>query len=114
MRTLLLLSLVSLMASGCYYDNEEELYGPACDSSVFSYSAKIDPILQANCRTSACHGPNGENGELVTYTQVKAVVDDGSFRQAVIVERRMPDGGSLTACELELIEKWLDAGAPND
>ncbi len=114
MRALLPLSLIALLAAGCYYDNEEELYGVPCDTSTFSYTATIQPILQANCYASACHGPNGDNGELITYTQVQAVVSDGSFRQAVVVEKRMPDGGSLTACELDLIEKWLDAGALNN
>ncbi len=114
MRALLPLSFFALLATGCYYDNEEELYGAPCDLSTFSYAATIQPILQANCYASACHGPNGDNGELITYAQVQAVVNDGSFRQAVVVEKRMPDGGSLTACELDLIEKWLDAGAPND
>ncbi len=114
MRSPLALSLCCVLFIGCYYDNEEDLYGPACDSSVFGYAAKIQPILQANCYASTCHGPNGDNGELITYAQVKGVVDDGSFRDAVVVTQRMPDGGSLTACELELITKWLDAGALND
>ena len=114
MRALFPLPLFALLAAGCYYDNEEELYGVPCDTSTFSYSATIQPILQANCYASACHGPNGDNDELITYAQVQAVVNDGSFRQAVVVEKRMPDGGSLTACELDLIEKWLDAGALNN
>ena len=114
MRALLLLPAIALLAPGCYYDTEEELYGPSCDASVFTYSGVIDPIIAANCRTAACHGPNGDNGELVTYEQLRAVVDDGSFRQAVIVEKRMPDGGALTTCELTLIENWLNTGAPND
>lgn len=114
MRAPLPVLLAALILGGCYYDNEEDLYGPGCDTSVFSYSARIQPILQANCQSSSCHGPSGANGELITYAQVKAVVDDGSFRNAVIVTRAMPDGGALTNCELDLIEKWLDAGAPND
>ena len=114
MRALLSISFFVLLAAGCYYDNEEELYGAPCDASVFSYAAKIQPILQANCYASACHGLNGENGELITYAQVQAVVNDGSFRQAVVIEKRMPDGAALAACELDLIEKWLDAGALNN
>ncbi len=117
MRFPLFLSALALLLAGCYYDNEEELYGPSCDTSVFSFNDKIMPIIQENCQASSCHGAGQAdgNGELLTYANVKVFVDDnGAFRQAVIVERRMPDGGSLTSCELELIEKWLDAGAPND
>lgn len=114
MRTLLLLLALPVLCSGCYYDNEEELYGPSCDTTVYTYSGVIQPIIAANCSAPDCHGPNGANGELITYDQLRAVVDDGTFRQAVIVERRMPDNGSLTTCELALIENWLDAGAPNN
>lgn len=116
MRALFALSLSALLATGCYYDNEEELYGPACDTSVFSYSAKISPILQANCQSTACHGAGqaGNNGELITYDQIKATVDNGTFQDDLFVTKRMPKNGSLTSCELELIQKWLDAGASNN
>ena len=38
--------------TGCYYDNEEELYGgdtTACDTANMRYSVEIKQILQANC-----------------------------------------------------------------
>lgn len=116
MRVLATLSMIGLLATGCYYDNEEELYGPGCDTSVFGFSAKIMPILQANCQATACHGAGqaGNNGELLTYDQIKATVDNGTFRDDLFVTKRMPKDASLTACELDLIEKWLNAGAPND
>ena len=117
MRSLFSLALFGLLASGCYYDNEEDLYGPACDASVFSYSAKIDPILEANCRSLVCHGAtedDGGKGLLLTYAQVKVEVDDGDFRKQVITDMTMPKDGALTTCERDLIEKWLNAGAPNN
>lgn len=116
-RTTLALFALSALAVGCYYDNEEELYGPSCDSSVFSFSTKIMPIIQAKCQASSCHGAGQatENGELLNYDQVMAFVNDnGAFRHRVIEIKDMPDGSSLTPCELELITKWLDAGTPND
>ena len=117
MRALFAVPLFALLATGCYYDNEEELYGAPCDANVFTFSAKIMPIIEANCQTSNCHGAGqaGNNGELLNYDQVMLFVNDnGAFRNRVLVVKDMPDGGSLTACELDLIEKWLDAGAPND
>ena len=52
--TILILSL-----GGCYYDNEEELYGPLyaqqqCDTSNVSYSQDIAPLVQNKCLM--CHG----------------------------------------------------------
>lgn len=111
---LALVFALPMLISGCYYDNEEELYGPGCDLTDITYNTGIKPIIQANCQSSACHGTNGSNGELVTYEQLNAVVADGSFRNAVIVTKRMPDGGALSTCELDRIELWLDAGAPNN
>ena len=116
MRTLLPLFLIALLAAGCYYDNEDDLYGPACDASVFSYSAKIQPIIQANCQNSSCHGAGQAdgNGELLTYDNVMTFIQDNRLRNAVVVNKSMPKDGSLTTCERDLIEKWLNAGAPNN
>lgn len=110
----LLLAAAMLCMGGCYYDKSDELYGPQCDVSDAGFNSKIKPILDANCGGGSCHGAGGDNGELVSYDQINAIVQDGSFRDQVIVTRNMPDGGSLSSCELDLITKWLDAGAPND
>jgi hypothetical protein len=111
---LLLAVIVTLSMTGCYYDNEEYLYGPGCDYTDVTYATGVAPILQGNCQSSSCHGAGGGGGELTSYTQIKAVVDNGSFRNAVIVSKSMPLGGALSSCELGIIEKWLDAGAPNN
>lgn len=110
-----LATLALLCATGCYYDNGEELYGPQCDLTTAGFNEKILPIIQANCQNSGCHAAGSDNGQLLTYENVRLFVDDnGAFRNAVVVTRSMPQGGALSACELDLIEKWLDAGALND
>lgn len=103
-----------LFFSGCYYDNEETLYGPDCDLSNSSFEQTILPIIRSNCQAPACHGQGSENGEIVTYEQVKFLVDNGTFRDAVVVSKRMPQGGTLSRCDLDLIEQWLNAGAQNN
>lgn len=103
-----------LAISGCYYDNEETLYGPGCDQSNSAFEQTILPIIRSNCQAPACHGQGSENGEIVTYDQVKFLVDNGTFRNAVVVSKRMPQGGALSSCDLDLIEQWLTAGAQNN
>jgi hypothetical protein len=116
MRAILCLSSFALLATGCYYDNEEELYGAPCDATVSTFSGEILPIIQANCQASTCHGAGQAdgNGELLNYEDVQIFMEDGKFRTALLVTKEMPQDGSLTSCELDLIEKWLDAGALND
>ena len=43
-------------------------------------------------------------------------VDDGSFADRLFVQRDMPPAGNtqLRACDLEKIQVWLNAGAPNN
>lgn len=111
----LLLSLIgAALLGGCYYDTSEELYGPSCDLTAVKYSTTIKPIIDANCAGSSCHGVGGSQGELVTYEQLQATVADGVLRDAVVISRRMPDGGALSECEVDQIDLWLSNGAPND
>ena len=112
MRALLALSFIAFLATGCYYDNEEDLYGAPCDASVFTFSGQILPIIQANCQASNCHGAGQSlgNGELLDYQDVQVFVQDDKLRSAVAT-KYMPKDGSLSSCEIDLIEKWIAAGA---
>jgi hypothetical protein len=103
-----------VMLSGCYYDNEEYLYGAGCTTADLTYSTGVKAILELNCSGSACHGQGGDNGELITYEQVKAKADDGRLRGVLLTSKSMPPSGSLSSCELEVVRQWLDAGAPNN
>ena len=106
--------------SSCYYDNKEELY-PAvtsCDSSAVTYTGKVLPIIVANCY--ACHG-NGStlgNVNLDGHANLKVVSDNGKL--AGVIEHQggfspMPQGGNkLDPCDIQVIEKWISDGAPNN
>ena len=116
----LLLCVIGVVASGCYYDNEEDLYenyysNNKCDTTDVSFSDFIMPLVDGNCATTGCHVAGGAgNGILMNYQNVKAKVDNGSFRERVIVQQNMPPNEPLTECQLNKIESWLDAGAPNN
>jgi hypothetical protein len=107
--------LFILASTSCVFNSEEELYGPEPEPPVeVSYSTDISPIIQMSCATTACHTQGGfANGNFDDYAGVKAKVDNGSFRQRVLVDKDMPLGGSLSDEELAILEAWLDNGAPN-
>lgn len=114
-RTILLLS-TALLLGGCYYDNEEELYPSTfCDVANVTWSGTIKPIVDATCATPGCHVAGGTGpGDFTTYAGVKAKVDDGSFRNQVLVSQAMPPTGPLNDCSLQQINVWLNADAPEN
>ena len=110
--------LITASLTGCYYDKEEELYPMSqqeCDTTNISYSTDIEPIIANNCATSGCHqaGGNG-NGIFTNYAGLKAKVDNGSLHNRVVVVRDMPPNSSLPECQVDKIDAWINAGAPNN
>lgn len=119
-KSLLIVVLILIVASfsGCYYDNEEELYPGTmlnCDTLTnITYTNSIKAITQSNCAISGCHtGVNPTGGlHLDTYIQVKAVADNGKLGDRVLIQRDMPPTGPLNACDMESIQVWINNGAP--
>ncbi|MCB9169556.1 MAG: hypothetical protein H6594_04295 [Flavobacteriales bacterium] len=113
-----LLGIAVLLAggSGCYYDVEEELYPMAmCDTSAITYAGTIEPLIATNCATPGCHVPGGTGpGDFTNYNGVKQKVDNGTIAQRVLVQRDMPPTTPLSDCELQQIDLWIKAGAPNN
>ena len=115
--------IIGLSISGCYYDNEEELYKytqTPCDTNLFTYSKDIDPILSTYCYS--CHGQNSPTSgiplqgysALTTYLNTNKDRFLGSINQTGSY-KPMPHGGTkLIECNIKKIEKWIAAGAPNN
>lgn len=113
-----MLITLALCISGCYYDNEEELYPDStdCDTSNVTYSQSLAPVFEANCNT--CHSGNSPSGNIRTdsYTSVKTNIS--RIRGAVNHESGyspMPqDGGKLPKCDLTKIDIWIQQGMPEN
>jgi hypothetical protein len=110
--------LVMLIFPGCYYDNEEELYGNNCDTSSVTYSLSIKPIIDGSC--NSCHSTASAQGGIIldTYTSLKGFADSGQL-SGVINQKTgfspMPKGGSkLSDCSISTIDKWITDGSPNN
>ncbi len=90
----------------------------SCDSTQFTFSANIQPILQNHC--TGCHSgqapPNGV--DLTAYGGVSQVATS-SLLYGVVAHLPnfdpMPKGsGMLSDCEIAQIKGWVDAGSLNN
>jgi len=125
MKTNLIIVLVTVVAftlavSGCYKDNEEDLYikTPTNDTTKVTFGKTIEPIFIANC-TSGCHsgGTPSAGISLDSYAGVKAAPIlriRGSIRHEQGYSA-MPKGGSpLSPGDLANIDTWINQGMPNN
>jgi len=118
--SLSLLTLLSLfLVTGCYNDNEQDLYPnkSVCDTSQVTFAGTIAPIMQTNC--NVCHSTAVASGGVITDTwdglSVPAL--NGKLWASVswTSSKIMPKGGSqLSSCDLARINIWIRAGAPNN
>lgn len=108
-----------LFFTGCYYDNEEELYPSAfCDVTNVTFAEKVSPIIQANCALPSCHAPGGTgDGDFTQFGDIQAAAANGSLVGTIKHQSgysAMPVGGSLSDCDILTIETWVQGGAINN
>lgn len=120
----LVLPLVFFILSGCYYDSKEALFGKpgtgVCDNSVTKFSTQIKPILSSYCLT--CHSNTNASGsgagiKLENYADVKSYVDNGKLVGSIEHTSSFPmpkGGGTLSVCDIAIINAWITKGALND
>ena len=112
--TVFILFILTLYS--CYNDNEEELYGPvSCDVSAITYTNDVLPIINTSCATAGCHVSGGTGpGDFTNYNELKVKVDNGTFQTRVLIDKTMPPNSPLSDCELQILQAWVDTGAPNN
>ncbi len=111
---ILLLGVIALLFSSCYYDNAEDLYpSTGCDTTDVSYAASIAPVMQAQC--ASCHTGSSATGgiDLSTYATQSAAADRIYARMSD-ASSPMPPTGLLDACTVNKVKSWFDPGAPNN
>jgi mono/diheme cytochrome c family protein len=90
----------------------------SCDTAVFTYSGAVKNIMQDKC--VGCHNPAslGGNIDLSTYTATKTSALNGKLYGSVAHlagYSPMPkNSAKLSDCEIKQIQKWVNAGAPNN
>ena len=109
------LLLCSLIAAGCKYDAAS---ADACSTAYVTYSSTITGILRNNGCYS-CHGTPLNSGapfNLETHANVIAHQDRllGAIKH-LNGFAPMPQGKpQMSQCEINQVQAWLEAGAPNN
>lgn len=122
---LLAVPLLILGLSGCYYDNEEELYPASanCETDNVSYAADIWPVINSRC--VGCHGGASPAGDipLENYDDVaaSAAISEGSYGSLYGTishasgNSPMPKGSDkLSDCTVSKFKAWIDQGSQNN
>lgn len=119
MKNYFLYAVLILSLTSCYYHVEEELYPTLeCQTMDVTYSNQVLSIIQSNCYQ--CHDAiqNFGNITLEGYEELKKYVDNGQLLGTLRHEpgfSPMPKNEPpLLDCDIEKIEAWIDAGAPNN
>ncbi len=116
MAIVLLGVVISAAMQSCAYNKKEVLAPPCATPNTVSYGKDVVPILQANCYYCHSTGANSSGILLDNYNGLKFYAGNG-FLYGTIAHlsgyRPMPIGsGKLSDCDIAVIKKWIDAGAP--
>jgi hypothetical protein len=121
MKRLLIILSATVVLSSCYYDVEEDLVPTVanCDTRAAGFLSTVQPLLQSNGCLS-CHSGSAPSGNisLSSYNSVRLVAQNGSLYGAISHSAgfaAMPQGGTkMSACNINRIKAWIDAGALNN
>lgn len=115
----LILAILTLLLSSCYYDVEEELYGPLdCVPANVSFKNDVVPIMDNYC--NSCHNKANQSGGVRTdnYNEIKIVANNGRLLGSIKHEdgyTAMPQGvETLSSCSVSKIEVWITEGTQNN
>lgn len=114
MKNLTYTGLFFIVASAvsCETRTYDEISGATPLPVTVKFIQDIKPIIDNNC--TVCHSPNGASGffPLTDYTLVKNAVDDilDRIQRPAGDPQKMPQGGSLSPTQIELIKKWKTDG----
>ena len=121
LKYLLPFTFIAMIITGCYYDNEEELYPGAANCTVpetSTFSGSVLPLLNNRC--NSCHGGVSPSGgiKLTTYTDVMKYVNNeslmGSINHLAGFSAMPKNAGKMSSCDIGTIQKWIDSGALNN
>lgn len=108
MKKLLFTVSSAVLLIACESRTYEEISDNTPITTVVTYHKDIKPIMDANC--VSCHSPGPQ--ALTNYSQVKNNIDH-------IIDRvgrangdplKMPQGGSLSPVQINMITKWKADG----
>ena len=121
---ILLVGMVLIFFSACYYDKKDQVYPQVivttCDTTNVTYSTTVTGILNANC--ISCHGSsaNSLGGGIVlnTYATLKPYVTNGNLVNSILQNGKVPsmplNMPKIDDCSINKIVAWVNKGAINN
>jgi len=85
--------------------------GDGVTAENVTYTNFVGALLQSKC--SSCHAGSGPGTVKWVFSGYNSVKDNlARVNDMVIVRKLMPQTGSLSAREMELLKAWIDKGGP--
>lgn len=107
--TSLLILSSAIILTACDSRTYEEISDNTPITAPVKYTADVKPIVDNNC--IVCHSASGYK-PLVTYDQVKNNIDGilDRIQRPNGDPEKMPQGGSLSAAQINIFIKWKADG----
>jgi len=130
---MIIIAATLLALASCYNDKYDKLYPtPAattttCDTNTtISYATNIEPIIVNNCynpSAGTCHNAAGSSVSQYNYT-IFSVLQGNALNGYLLSDitwnparghNDMPlNGTKLSDCDINMITRWINEGAPNN
>lgn len=103
---------------GCYYDNEELLYGAgaSCDTIQAKFSTDVQQIISSKCSYTGCHSAGSGAGSTVLTDYAGISAKASRIKDRAVVQKSMPPSGTAALSDAEIIKLkcWIESGALNN
>lgn len=84
---------------------------PENPGAGLTYTNFAQALFQNKC--AGCHAPGRSAAAIFSFTGYASVVANSDrIKQAALVNKTMPLGGSLSATELQSLTSWFNQGMP--
>lgn len=102
----------AVLLTACESRTYEEISDNTPITQVVTYNKDVKAIMDANC--ISCHSPGPK--DLTNYTQVKTNINNiiDRISRANGDPLKMPQGGSLSPAQINIINKWKADGLPEN
>lgn len=108
--------LCYLLLTGCSKNQAEEIkptvpVTPGVPGVQVTYTGFVQNLLQTKC--ASCHAPGRQASAIWSFNGYSTVTANADrIKNAVLVQKTMPIGGSLSKAELQSLKDWFDQGMP--
>lgn len=110
--------ILTWMQQGAQNNSCPKVAVAGCDTTKWSYLNDVKPVIDSKCK--GCHSGSAPSAGILldTYTNTKTQALNGFLYGTINHSagyKPMPyNANKLGQCEIELIQRWINKGAPNN